>query len=240
MLLPVEAWSQTLLAHPALDAVRPYADRLAPLDAWPSVEVLDSLLSDRLAIEPAVSLERQHGKRKRRRAPLDRSAIYAVRIHEHRRVPTRERSLHDLTNALVWAAFPRSKRALTARQHAITIARVPPEATSLPNARTREEDALAMLDEGGIVIAAAPDVEPDVVGSIFGWTPAQFTVRRHVRDASLTATDIRHPVFRPFGALSANLGAVRFREMWDVAPAGWSVPARFDDGTPALLERAVA
>jgi hypothetical protein len=156
----VEAWSRTLLAHPALDAVRPYADRLAALDAWPSVEVLDGLLADRLALEPAVALERQHAKRKRRRAPLDRSALYAVRIHEHRRVPTRERSLHDLTNALVWAAFPRSKRALTARQHAITIARVPPEATSLPNARTREEDALAMLDEGGIVIAAPPDRAP--------------------------------------------------------------------------------
>ena len=156
----VDAWSPSLLAHPALGAVRPYADRLAALDDWPSVEALDALLSDRLAIEPAVSLERQHRKRKRRRAPLDRSAIYAVRIHEHRRVPTRERSLHDLTNALVWAAFPRSKRALAARQHAITIARVPPGATALPNARTREEDALAMLDEGGILIAATPDRAP--------------------------------------------------------------------------------
>jgi phosphoglycolate phosphatase-like HAD superfamily hydrolase len=46
---------------------------------------LDALLADRLALEPAVSLERQHAKRKRRRAPLDRSALYAVRIHEQRR-----------------------------------------------------------------------------------------------------------------------------------------------------------
>jgi hypothetical protein len=149
-----DAWCRDALSHPALDAVRPYAERLASFTEWPSVPAMDVLLRDRLSIDPAVSLEPQARKPRRRRAALDREALYVVRIARHGRVPTRERSWHDLTNALVWAAFPRSKRALAARQLAILDARVPRDAMQLPNARSREEDALAMLDEGGVVIAA--------------------------------------------------------------------------------------
>lgn len=152
-----DRWSSTALAHPVLDSVRPYADRLASFRDWPTVEMLDASLRDRLALEPAVELEEQHKKPRRRRAPLDRDALYVVRIARHGRIPTRPRSWHDLTNALVWAAFPKAKRALTARQLMILDARVPLDATSLPNARSREEDALAMLDEGGIVIATGSD-----------------------------------------------------------------------------------
>ena len=54
---------------------------------------------------------------------------------------------------------------------------------------------------------------------------------------TLAATDLRHPIFRPFGALAANLGQARFDRAWRVAPEGWSVVARFSNGTPALLER---
>jgi hypothetical protein len=137
--------------------VRPYADRLAVLSQWPSVGALDALHRDRLGLDPAVSQEPQAKKARRRRAPLDREGLYVVRVARYGRLPTRERSWHDLTNALVWAAFPRSKRALAARQLAILDARVPSDALRLPNARSREEDALAMLDEGGIVLATTPD-----------------------------------------------------------------------------------
>ena len=51
-------------------------------------------------------------------------------------------------------------------------------------------------------------------------------------------TDLRHPIFRPFGPLSANLGQVRFERTWRIRPEGWDIAARFSDGTPALLERA--
>lgn len=143
--------------HPALESVRAYADRLAVFRDWPSVEELDASLRDRLALDPAMALEEQRVKPRRRRGPLDRDGLYVVRIARHRRIPTRPRSWHDLTNALVWAAFPRSKRALADRQLAILDGRVPLEARSLPNARSREEDALAMLDEGGMVIATSPE-----------------------------------------------------------------------------------
>jgi hypothetical protein len=108
--------------------------------------------------------------------------------------------------------------------------------------RTLDRDAREAIVEfvrkgGGLFIAAAADVEPDVLASMFAWTTRDFDPRRQTRAATFTATDVRHPVFRPFGPLVANLGGVRFSETWRVTGAGWQVPARFDDGAPALLER---
>lgn len=166
-------WSSEALLHPVLGSVRPYAERLAAFEEWPSVDALDAALRDRLAVGSAVRLELQHKKKpRRRRAPLDRDSLYVVRITEHGRIPTRERSWHDLTNALVWAAFPKSKRALTARQLAILDARVPRSATALPNARSREEDALAMVDEGGILLATSDDDAAAVSAALRRGQPA--------------------------------------------------------------------
>lgn len=92
-----------------------------------------------------------------RRAKRDRvvlSDMYDARIVAGE-VPTRARSWHDWTNALVWGAFPRAKAALHARQHAVVSAWAPPGAARLPNARTREHDALALIDEGGVLETGA-------------------------------------------------------------------------------------
>lgn len=151
--IDLSSFSSSHFDHPVLASVRPYGERLRAFESWPSVAELDSMLRDRLRIAPSVALEAQEKKR-RRRGPLERDSLYVVRIHDAGHIPTRERSWHDLLNALVWAAFPESKRALTLRQRAITEIRVPITARSLPGARTREEDALAMLDEGGIVVLA--------------------------------------------------------------------------------------
>jgi len=91
---------------------------------------------------------------RRRAASLDPRALYDARITLDGIVPTRERCWHDFMNALVWGAFPRAKRALHARQHRAIAARIAPGATRLPPARTRELDALALLDEGGVVLVA--------------------------------------------------------------------------------------
>ncbi len=142
-------WPGALLTSPVLRSVAPWAARLRHLEAFPTVRELDAALRDGLAFAPGVTLEPQV-KIKRRRVPRTRDELYEVRIEEHRRLPTRERSWHDLTNALVWAAFPRSKRALTARQHGILTSRLRDPAR-LP-VRTREQDALAMVDEGGLLL----------------------------------------------------------------------------------------
>ena len=91
---------------------------------------------------------------------------------------------------------------------------------------------------GGLFIAAAPDVEIPVLGEMTGWQPPLHAVEQ-TGPLTLAATDLRHPIFRPFGALAANLGQVRFDRAWRVTPDGWTVVARFSNGTPALLERAL-
>ena len=90
---------------------------------------------------------------------------------------------------------------------------------------------------GGLMIAAAPAVETEVVTAMFGWSSATITADETPRQLTLAPTDIRHPVFKPFGGLMANLGQVSFTRAWRVRPAGWHVAAVFSDGSPAFLER---
>jgi hypothetical protein len=75
--------------------------------------------------------------------------MYDARITREGCVPTRPGSWHDLMNALVWATFPLAKRALHERQHGLVVPASPGESARRP----RELDALALLDEGGLVVA---------------------------------------------------------------------------------------
>jgi len=89
---------------------------------------------------------------------------------------------------------------------------------------------------GGLLIAAGSDVEPAVLRSMMRW-PGFSAVEQRAGGAVLAATDLRHPIFLPFGTLAANLGQVRFTRAWLVGGEGWEVAARFTDGSPAVLER---
>jgi hypothetical protein len=122
----------------------------------------------------------------------------------------------------------------------------------------RVRDALmARVQQGtGLLLAAGPDLDSDVIAGLTEWKPA-FTIRPDdglaasnrvpecqggkvtgcEQPLTLAVTDLRHPVFRPFGALMANLGQVRFERSWRVSADGWTVMARFSNGTPALMER---
>jgi hypothetical protein len=102
--------------------------------------------------EPPVRFEPASPRRRRAAGPVVRSDLYDAVIVDRRVVPTRARMWHDFLNALVWATFPQAKLALHRRQHAAIEEWLPPGATQLPNARTRELDALALLDEGGVVV----------------------------------------------------------------------------------------
>lgn len=102
---------------------------------------------------------------RRRRERTTASARYDALITESRTVPTRRRCWHDLLNALVWASFPRAKAALHARQYRLISGRIGQDAR-LPGARTREQDAIAMLDEGGVVTFGAPGEAGETV--VFG------------------------------------------------------------------------
>jgi hypothetical protein len=104
--------------------------------------------------------------------------------------------------------------------------------------RARESLAAFVRAGGGLLVAAAPDIDPVMLSSIFDWRQ-EFARGDTEAEApvALSVTDLRHPIFRPFGALSANLGQVRFDRTWRVRADGWDVIARFTSGAPALLER---
>jgi hypothetical protein len=104
----------------------------------------------------------------------------------------------------------------------------------------RENLAAYVRQGGGLLLVAGPDLEAGVVSTLTDWQPALSTQvdAPNVPALTFAATDLRHPIFRPFGPLSANLGQVRFDRRWRVQPEGWLVMARFSDGAPALLERA--
>ncbi len=88
---------------------------------------------------------------------------------------------------------------------------------------------------GGLLVAASADVEEPVLSAALGWEP--LGAIEQAQPVRLSASDVRHPIFRPFGAFAANLGQVRFERIWKVKANGWEVAARFTDGSPALLER---
>jgi hypothetical protein len=100
------------------------------------------------------------------------------------------------------------------------------------------ETLRAFLDAGGgLFIAAGQDIDPSVLSTLLGWQPP--LMPRDARNAGvLAATDLRHPVLRPFDAVAANFGQVVFDRVWNIdAGSSWRVVARYTSGTPALAER---
>ena len=134
--------------EPRFSPLTPYAKIFADYTDWPAPVDLDRELASRAGIRFVLARPRP----RRQRGPVDVRDMYDARIARGE-VPTRERNWHDFLNALVWAAFPKSKTALHARQHRAIRAWAGADVVrKLPNARTRELDALALVDEGGVVV----------------------------------------------------------------------------------------
>jgi hypothetical protein len=111
-------------------------------------------------------------RRRARQRPIQLASLYEGRIVERGEVPTRLDDWHDFFNALAFLCFPRAKWALHTRQHRIMQGRLGPEARRLPGARTREQDALALFDEGGIAVAVEPALaaeQPEQPDAFAAW-----------------------------------------------------------------------
>lgn len=159
---PPTLWSPGFLrAHPAFAHLACVSDGLDARDAWPKHEHFNDLLTARgvtsatgarvraVAQPPRSSRQRDKGR------PRPITELYDSRICVLGELPTRERSWHDLFNALTWACFPRSKAVINARQHRSHVERLGAQFTALPNTRSREQDTLAMLDEGSVLLLAS-------------------------------------------------------------------------------------
>lgn len=131
----------------------PAASAFGSYAAWPPVSAYDEALAPRAGVHFRVQPPKP--RRGRRRGPIDPSALYDARIAAEGWVPTRTGSWHDFFNALVWATFPVSKRVFHERQRKAVAARIEPSAKVLPGTRTREQDGLAILDEGSLLLLVA-------------------------------------------------------------------------------------
>lgn len=78
---------------------------------------------------------------------------YEPRIYLHGALQARSQDWHDLFNVLVWATFPKTKAALNQRHYQAALRRA---ANPLRTGnRSRIEDALTLLDEGGVIVATS-------------------------------------------------------------------------------------
>jgi hypothetical protein len=104
--------------------------------------------------------------------------------------------------------------------------------------RGRETLAAYVRAGGGILIAAGPDVDGDVVRDVLGGSSAlqmatPTDMKREVR--ALAPADVRHPVFTAFAGNSGSLGLVRFTRVARIGGACQTL-ARFTTGDVALAE----
>jgi hypothetical protein len=153
-------WPPQHRHNPRFAAVADWLDRFAPGEL-PSVAALDAELRDHL--EPSGLRLVAACKPPRRRPPdSDPLAIYEIRITETGQIPCRPNNLHDVCNALAWAAFPGAKRELTRRIARQQVVRLRLGAAR-PGTRSREHDRLALLDEGGLIQLRCSDGERGVV-----------------------------------------------------------------------------
>lgn len=144
-------WEPARFAHPRFAGIRDLLDRLGGASDWPTVAALDAALRPELARAGVALIEAPKTRAELAAdGTIDPASLYEVRIVDRGEVPTRPRNLHDLLNAVVWAAFPASKRALTRRLAEIQRARAAGRST-LPATRSREHDRLAMIDEGAVL-----------------------------------------------------------------------------------------
>jgi len=148
---------------PLLRSLAELGQPLLAGEGWPSLEAYGALVEqERQARAPELPAIRfapplPRHKRARARPALDLRQLYDARIALEREVPCVSSSYHDLLNVLAWAAFPRAKRALHARQYRALLGWLPPAGEPLPNRRTREQDALTLFDEGGSVLVTTPE-----------------------------------------------------------------------------------
>jgi len=103
----------------------------------------------------------------------------------------------------------------------------------------RELLASFVRSGGGMLVAAGPDVDGEVVADVLGSASAlriQAAAAPKAAERGLAPADVRHPVFHAFAANAATLGLVRFRNVARIAGTGCQTIARFTTGDTALID----
>jgi hypothetical protein len=104
--------------------------------------------------------------------------------------------------------------------------------------RGREALAAYARSGGGILIAAGPDIDGDVVADVLGTasTLSVVTAGAKPQSRALAPVDVRHPVFQPFAGDAGPLGLATFHTVARVGGSACQTLARFTTGEAALVE----
>ena len=153
-------WDPDFLARsPMFEPLRKHGDAL-PKSRWPALDDLQRMLG-RVSVPPASSSGAPLTFVNQSRKTSAFEDKYETRIYLKGEVQVRERNWHDLLNALVWLTFPRAKAALNARHYRALLEQ---RAAGAPN-RGREQDALTLFDEGGLIVAARDRALLDLIAA---------------------------------------------------------------------------
>jgi Protein of unknown function (DUF3025) len=162
-----EPWSAALSA-PIFEALRPLLSCLAA-GRFPRHDDLNALTGPSLVSGGGAPIRFVPPA-----AARGASARYEVRIFETGEVQTRPDNWHDLFNALVWLAFPKTKAVLN-RHHCEQIG-----ARRGEQQRGTARDVLTLFDEGGVVVGSA-DATLSALLRDFEWKELFWTRRDDVR-----------------------------------------------------------
>jgi hypothetical protein len=158
----VTQWDATRFASSRFCGLAELVTRFTAATDWPTCDQLNDWFADEFA---SVGVRAVVADKMRTAIGadgfIDPQSLYEVRLSDTGDIPTRPRNLHDFLNALIWAGFPQSKRALTSRLAHLQRSRAVGQ-TKLPVARSRVHDRCALLDEGGLLLM------PDRSSWIFG------------------------------------------------------------------------
>ena len=160
-------------------------------------------------------------------APASTAGFYLSRALQAEAAEGAEFQVRSVTGA----AFA-SMTASEVKEHAV----IAILATQGLDRRAGEALRAHLAGGGGIFVAASPDVDPAVLSALLDWRPG-LAPQEAKQAGVMAATDLRHPVFRPFDAVAANFGQVAFDRAWRFPADGWRVVARYTTGAPALAER---
>jgi hypothetical protein len=224
----IEPWPvpEGLLMHPAWLPYRTCLDRL-PRDHFPTPRELQALLDPRcrthtdrpISFVPAEQLPAR-----------DELLGYEQEIGRTGRVSTRENSVHDLCNALVWATFPRLKASLNFRHLAA------PTVTG-SGRRGPVRDAITGFDECGAIVLS-PDREALSSLARHDW-PTLFGPAGGRWPTDLAVVIVGHGTLEMFWSpykamtvrcllLESDLNPADFSAVDRLAAATWQAPGAID------------
>lgn len=130
-----------------LSDIRPWLSALtSDRSAWPTAATLNAMTKTLYKHVPWQFIKQEPVPRRAKSRGMASLSGYLHLVLEKQTVPLREGTLHDVLNALTFIMFPKAKAALSRRHFNES-----PSGIQRGQNRTRTQDLLTILDEGGVL-----------------------------------------------------------------------------------------